>query len=776
MVVLPVASETQSALLRSGAQRVKPRNDFVVGSLFCRGLFLRCSAGFLYKSTSMQTLSLSSRALAFARPLPVALYIAVSLLGGSASAAVRLPAVVGHNMVLQRDMAVPIWGWADPGESVTVRIAGQEATCVAGPDGRWHVRLEPMAAGGPHTLSVSGKTAVTIRNVLVGEVWLCSGQSNMAMSLRACAGGKSAAAKASHPRLRLLTVPITSSCRPLDNMSGAWSECTPDRAAVFSGLGYFFGRRLQEHLDVPVGLIGSYVGGTPVEAWTPEPAFYTKPDLRALLDDWSLGMAKYIDRSRAVQQQLDAWQTAAANVRREGLRFPPVPFPLPNDPRASMPSRLYNGMISPVRPFGIRGVIWYQGEANVARGLQYRNLFRALIGGWRDAWDQGDVPFLFVQLSAFTAANDDPVPASGWAEVREAQAQALALPRTAMAVTIDVGDADDIHPKRKREVADRLVLAARAIAYGEDVVYSGPVYRDMKREGSKAHLFFSRVGSGLQARGGALRRFEVAGPDARYTWARAVIEDDHVTVWSDEVSDPVAVRYAWSGNPEGANLYNADGLPASPFRTSDTFKAPLPRTTHRTVCRPAAAPPRIDGVLDDATWQDTEPLGRLRIIESYSFSKYPTEVRLAYDKDNLYVAFRCTEPNPAGLVANAARRDGAVWDDDSVEIFLDPALEGDPYYQHAVNAAGVIFDTRNRWGSDWNGQCATATARGKDHWIAELSIPWTSMGLDPPQPGDRMGLQIARTRVQPKYEISQWAPTQGPSNHRPSHFGLLVFE
>ncbi|NQT93719.1 MAG: sialate O-acetylesterase [Lentisphaerae bacterium] len=706
------------------------------------------------------------------------LVAAIMLAGGTGPvrAAIRLPSVIGHNMVLQRDMPVPLWGWADPGEEVTIRIGERTAKTRAGANGKWRLVLKPMPAGGPFKMIVEGKTRTVLQNVLVGEVWICSGQSNAAMALQSCADSESEIAGADFPRIRLFSVAKNSSCRSPGDVQGLWVECSPRTAPSFSGLAYLFGRYMHKHLDVPIGMISSSVGGTEAEYWTPYTAFYGEPEIRHIITDWNDSMLARVDRMAAVQRDLETWKRNAIAAREVGspLLMPPVHSS--GDPRYVAPGRLFNAMIHPLIPYAMRGVIWYQGEANVSAGREYRTLFASLIRAWRQEWGQGEFPFLFVQLPNFTPARDDPVMSSGWAELREAQAMALSLPATGMAVAIDVGDADNIHPKDKQAVARRLGLAARAVAYGEKIVHSGPIYKGMTVSGNKVSLTFDHVGSGLVARGGELRRFGIAGPDARFVWAKAVIEGDKVIAWSDEVEKPVAVRYAWSSNPEGCNLYNKEGLPASPFRTSDKVDMPLPRTTHIARCPRMEEAPTIDGKLEADEWKAARALGPFRIIESYSYSRYPTETRIAYDEQNLYVVFRCAEMDLDDLACGAGSRDGAVWDDDSVEIFLDTDLDGTTYYQYAVNANGVIFDTKNRWGSNWNGPCTVATGREKEAWIVEMAIPWKTLEMPAPGPRAQVGLQLARTRPQAPIEWSQWAPTQGPTNHRPSHFGLLMFE
>ncbi len=687
----------------------------------------------------------------------------------------RLPSIIGPNMVLQQGGPVPIWGWAKAGEKITVKFCGQEVSAVTDSAGKWIVRLAPLKAGGPFEMMIAGETTHVLKNVLVGEVWLGSGQSNMALPVSACSNAAAETAQADFPEIRFFRVAHASAGNPQEDVAGNWMECSPQTAGKFSALAYFFGRDLYRHLQTPVGLISSPVSGTEAEYWTPQEAFDMDAETRQIMDKWLNEMTVYIDKIEKSQQELRLWKQAADKARLEKSPMPLLPSAL-NDPRSATPGRLYNAMIHPLIPFAIRGVTWYQGEANVAVARQYRKLFPALIKGWRAAWGAGDLPFLFVQLAAFTPASEEPVMTSGWAELREAQTMALALPKTGMAIAIDIGDANDIHPKNKQEVGRRLALAARAIAYGEDLVYSGPIYKAMTVESNKVYISFEHVGGGLQARGGELKRFEIAGSDGRFVWAKARIDGQRVVVWSDAVSQPSAVRYAWATNPEGCNLYNAEGLPASSFRTADAVAMPLPRATHVYHCRRVDKGPVIDGRLNDPLWAKTPSIGPFQVIEHYRFSKYPTLAKLAYDAENLYVGFRCQETDMETLVCKAAGRDSAVYDDDSVEIFLDTALDSTHYYQYVINPHGEIFDTRNRWGTDWNGTCEVATGREKDAWTVELAIPWKSLDIEPPKQGARMGLQLARTRAQLPGEVSQWASTQGPSNHKPTHFGMLIFE
>jgi sialate O-acetylesterase len=497
--------------------------------------------------------------------------------GLAARADVRPHALFSDHMVLQRDTPVPVWGTADDGERVTVRFQGQEVSATAA-DGRWLVWLEKLTAGGPFALTITGKNRVEFKNVLVGEVWLCSGQSNMEWSLAESGIYQEAIDTSANPMLRLFRVPRNAAKAPETDLrretkpgvwldctgrwlggaggppgretkKGVWLECGLETAPPFSAVAYFFGRDLQKALNVPVGLIVSSWSGTIGEAWMSRPALEADADLRGIVAAHGAAVRGYA--------QL---QGAGRAVRL-----------LDPDRNQNGPSNLYNGMIAPLVPYALRGAIWYQGESNAGRGKHYQTLLPALIGDWRAAWGRGDFPFLITQIAPFSPIVRDPrlvmQESASWAEVREAQLlTTLRVPHTALAVTTDVGDEFDKHPKRKEPVGGRLALAARAVAYGERVVHSGPRYKGMAVEGNAAILSFDHVGAGLTAKGGPLTGFWVAGPDKKFVPAAAAIRGDTVVVSSDLVTWPVAVRYGWADYPV-VNLWNKDGLPASPFRT-----------------------------------------------------------------------------------------------------------------------------------------------------------------------------------------------------------------
>lgn len=485
-----------------------------------------------------------------------------------ARADVRLPGLFSNHMVLQHGEAVSVWGWADDGEEVSVQFRDQRVSTVAR-GGRWSVKLAPLAPGGAsEVLAVRGRNLVIVRDVLVGEVWICSGQSNMEWPLSRSFSPEGDIAGSTTPWIRLFTVPKLRSVEPVDDVKSEWKTCGPETVKDFSAVAFYFGRALNRTRNMPVGLIHTSWGGSPAEVWMSKTALTLDPDYRR--DIWEA----YPKAEQQYQQALAQWEKEKADAERAGTRFergrPWNPW---------RPSELYNGMIAPLIPYAIQGAIWYQGESNAGRAHQYRRLFPDMILNWRRDWGQGDFPFLAVQLapwdknrnralSEITAAPGD----SDWAELREAQGMATqVLPNVGIAVITDVGDKDDIHPTRKAIVGERLALAARVIAHREPFAGLSPTFREASFGGGKAVIEFENVGNGLVAREGPLTGFAIAGADRKFVWAEATISGrnkDKVVVRSPAVPDPVAVRYGWADYPV-VNLFSEAGLPASPFRTDD---------------------------------------------------------------------------------------------------------------------------------------------------------------------------------------------------------------
>lgn len=478
-----------------------------------------------------------------------------------AIAGVAVSGLFADHMVLQRDIPVPVWGTAAPGEEVTVTLGQHKATTTADAAGQWRVRLDPSPAGGPFEMTIKGQNRITVSDVLVGEVWLCSGQSNMAMQVQKSLNAEQEIADARHLQIRLLKVVRKPADEPLAFSGKQWEVCSPETVKEFSAAGYFFGRDLQKTLNVPIGLIDSSVGGTPAEAWTPRPALQAEPDFKSIFESWE----RRIQAARAAEQQQAKKGSKAPRKEAASKPAPRVADLLKSSQR---PAVLYNGMIHPLVPFAIRGVIWYQGEANTPRAYQYRKLFPTMIRSWRETWGQGDFPFLFVQLAGCQRSQVEPHQ-STWAELREAQTMTLSVPHTGMAVITDVSEASNIHPVNKQEVGRRLALVARATVYGESIEFSGPMYASMSVEADRIRIRFTHAAGGLEARGGEkLKGFGIAGEDRKFVDAEASIEGDTVVVRSDSVKKPVSVRFGWADVPD-CNLYNKAGLPASPFRTDD---------------------------------------------------------------------------------------------------------------------------------------------------------------------------------------------------------------
>ncbi len=483
---------------------------------------------------------------------------------------IRVPTIIGPHMVLQRDQKDRIWGWADPGEEVTVKINGQTHSTKAGGDGSWQVMLDPMQSSGPYTLSVQGKNTLELDDVLVGEVWICSGQSNMQWPVAAAKDFDLEMNTANQPRIRLISVPQLGTQEPQKNFVGKWQVCRPDTVGGFSAVGYFFGRRLHATLDVPVGLINNAWGGSACEAWIRRDLLAADQKFAPLLRHWEELENNYPRAKAEYESKMSMWRAAVAQAKTEGEKPPPEPENPGNLMRGNFrPGNIYNGVLKPTVGFGIRGVIWYQGESNAGRAYQYRELFPLLIKSWRDEWGQGDFSFYWAQLADFLPEALEPKE-SAWAELREAQTMTLNLPKTGQAVIIDLGEAQDIHPRNKQDVANRLARWALARDYGLHVACESPRFKALQQNGNKVLLQFDHVGTGLKAADVAEPRgFAVAGDDRKFVWAKArIVGPATIEVWSDSVLHPVAVRYAWADNPV-CNVYSTLGLPLTPFRTDD---------------------------------------------------------------------------------------------------------------------------------------------------------------------------------------------------------------
>jgi sialate O-acetylesterase len=511
---------------------------------------------------------------------------------GAARADVTMNGIFTDHMVLQRDIPVAVFGNAEPGETVTVSFAGQSKSTTAGKDGRWSVKLDAMKAStNSAAMTIEGKNKIALNDIVIGDVWVCSGQSNMAMGLSGCNRPEDIK-NAEIPLLRQFKPPSLVANHPLTDAkdADAWVVCTPQAAAGFTAVGFYFGRKLHQETGIPIGLIKVAWSMTAIEPWVSTAGLAAIPELAKEKEQLDKQIATYVEALAGIPPKLDAYVAEAKKAISKNTEMPKlVDFPVyPIGGSGNSPWHcLYNGMVHPLVNFAIKGVIWYQGESNGGEGDSYFQKKRALIGGWRKAWNQGDFPFYFVQLASLGDPKEfmNPANGNGWPKLRMAQNKTLTLPNTGMAVAIDladVGNPIDIHPKNKKEVGERLALWALAKDYGrKDLVYSGPLYKEMKVEGDKIRISFDHVGSGLTVatkKGfdpmakdpkGKLQRFAIAGEDKKWVWANAVIDGATVVCSSPEVPKPVAVRYAFSQNPDGCNLYNNEGLPASPFRTDE---------------------------------------------------------------------------------------------------------------------------------------------------------------------------------------------------------------
>jgi sialate O-acetylesterase len=502
-------------------------------------------------------------------------------------AVIKLPSLISDGMVLQQGVKARLWGMADPGEKVTATYNGVRASATADAQGQWRLTLGPLTAGGPHPLTLSGSNTITLHDVLVGEVWVCSGQSNMAMTVgpayppffTGVTNYQDELHRANHRNLRLFAVNKAVASKPQSDVKGYWTPASTNSVYDFAAVGYFFGRELMQTLKVPVGIICAAQGSSTAETWMGRGGLESDPELAQILAGDAARIASYPQVFTEFEQRLAQWKRDSEALEREGKPIPPAP-PLPADPRQSIdrPNVLYNGMIAPLTHYSIKGVIWYQGESNTDRPAQYRKLFPALIRDWRKEWGQGDFPFLYVQLASWGIQYFQ----LKFPELREAQAMALSLPNTAMAITTDIGDGTDGHPKNKQDIAYRLALAAEAVAYGRDVIYEGPTFDSMTIEGDTVRVQFRNARGGMTAKNwppGPRSGFEVAGEDKHFVEAESRLEGEAFYVRSKLVPKPVAIRYNWKDNP-WYHIYNRAGLPAVPFRTDtwdDAVNAPPPQ-------------------------------------------------------------------------------------------------------------------------------------------------------------------------------------------------------
>ncbi|MDB5121779.1 MAG: 9-O-acetylesterase [Sphingobacteriales bacterium] len=516
----------------------------------------------------------------------------------TAIAAIKLPAIIGNNMVLQRGIKVPLWGWATIGEEIQISFQGKVFKTTADKEGKWFVKLSSYKAGGPFEMSLkSNESQIELKNILIGDVWVASGQSNMEFGIQNEKTGTEEIPKATDSQIHMFYVPMASALEPQKDIAtvpagsrnGQWIVCSPEAMADtkwswhgFSAVGYYFAKELRSSTGSPVGMIATYKGGTPAQAWISLPGLQQAPAFsnyinnhQSFLDNYEKVKQEYPAKEATFQAAFKQWNLQQTGAKPQAPTRPDGGF--------SAPSNLYNAMVSPLVPYGIKGVIWYQGESNadkLPQALEYKSLFPRLISDWREKWGQGNFPFLYVQLANIRKPAE--TPSEGiWPWLREAQLKTLSVTKTGMAVITDIGEAYDIHPTNKKDVGIRMALIARKVAYKEKLVYSGPVYKCMKIKRNTVELSFENTGSGLVGNNPILktntlasdhlRGFGIAASDGKFVWADAVLKGNKIIVSSDKISKPVAVRYNWADNPTGT-LYNQEGLPATPFRT-DNFPA-----------------------------------------------------------------------------------------------------------------------------------------------------------------------------------------------------------
>lgn len=504
------------------------------------------------------------------------------------TADVRLPKLFSDHAILQRDQELTVWGWAEPGENVVVKLGASTSQTSADGAGRWAVKLAPQPVSlVALTMIVEGNNRIEIRDILLGDVWLCSGQSNMEFPLGACDASEDIQA-AGLPLIRQFGVELHFAQSPQTDVRGQWSTCSPQTAAGFTAVGFYFARRVHAETGVPIGLLRSSVGGTNIECWMSQETLLNTPQLEPYAKIMRESLAEYQKELESTLPEIEAWTTASRTALQSGndIPLPPTWPEFPFGERRFRPRcvTLHNGMIAPLVPTSLKGVLWYQGENNAGGPFeceQYIAKKRAMLKDWRSWFNNADLPFYFVQLAAWQQSHDRAGDADGWAFFRDAQRRCLEISGTGMVVATDVGDAVDIHPKNKFDIGERLARWALNQNYGVAMEVSGPLFRELTIEGAVARISFSHIGRGLmvanksgrrtaeESPGDKLQRFAIAGSDRQWYWAEATIDGDTVKCTHPAVKSPVAVRYALSMNPAGANLYNRDGLPASPFRTDD---------------------------------------------------------------------------------------------------------------------------------------------------------------------------------------------------------------
>lgn len=497
----------------------------------------------------------------------IVLLFAIALLSAISYANVKLNSLISDNVVLQRGMEVPVWGWADDGEKVTVEFAGQTVSTIAR-NGKWMVKLKPMEANNqPQEMIVKGNNTLKIRNILIGEVWICSGQSNMEWALYRTIGGEEAVANSANDQLRICVIPHNVQMKPVDNVNAKWVLSEPRSTKMNSAVGYYFMSKLQKKLNVPVGMLEVAFGGTVIESWMSQEVLNTMP-VKDKYMDLATMKAEYDANELKLKPIKDAWLRAVDSCKINKLPAPPRPSVLPSEFKGT--TTIYNGEICPIVPFAVKGIVWYQGESNayVKRADTYGEMLPAMIKLWRNDWKRTDLPFIIIQITPNRIPQTNPNEKSGIAIVQEAQLKATqTVPYTALVTTMDVAERD-VHYHSKEPVGERVMKAVLHLAYGENIEYCGPVYKSMKIVGKTVIVDFTHAENGLMQKGDTLKGFVIAGNDKKFYFAAAQIKGKTAVISSPDVSQPVAVRYGWADFPS-VNLFNKEGIPASPFRTDD---------------------------------------------------------------------------------------------------------------------------------------------------------------------------------------------------------------
>lgn len=662
-----------------------------------------------------------------------ALAVVVALKPQAARADVQMSALWSDGLIVQRQKPIPVWGTANAGEKVTVTLGAATASALADKAGKWMLKLPALEAASGLQMTVQGKNTLKIHDVAVGEVWVASGQSNMELRVPRTLNADKEIADAHYPLIRQFRVARNISQTPQTDLKGEWVEAVPATVDQFTAVGYYFARDLYNKLNVPVGIIHASYGGTPAQSWTPAQTLANDADLKSINADWQKTLDGYPDATKQYDEQIARWKERADAAKKAGKSEPQKPFAPAGPGTKQTPSGLYNGMIAPVEPFGVRGVIWYQGESDHDAAL-YGQLFPAMIRGWRRDWGE-ELPFYFVQLANFRAQQSEPVEADGWQNIREAQDKALALPGTARAVAVDVGEAREIHYPNKQEVGRRLALIALANQYGQKVEDSGPQYQAMKVEGHTIRLNFSHA-AGMKARDGDLKGFAIVGDDGKWVWASAKIDGDSVILSSPDVVAPTAARYDWASNPIG-NLINGAALPAAPFRTDNAMSTAAGAVVNQAEAVEMAANPKADDAALDApdagdVAQDGKPTRVMTYKKTVNGAGKPMELEMNIFEPS---GHKATDKTPAIVLFY-----GGGWSSGDPDLFFAHAT-----YLASRGMMAFVPKYRTKNSAQTSPFEAVTDAKSAIRWVRENA---KTLGIDPNRiaaAGSSAGGHIAAT-------------------------------